>query len=83
MEVINFKSMSTTPPEGYDKKLWESIPAVRRQLYPGKHEILVYGQQSADGMHCLGCSWQVSYLMSEKEAKKAHNEYFKGEVEWV
>lgn len=65
--------ISTTPPEGYDKALWESIPSVRTQLYPGKHDLYIYGQGSADGMACIKCNWQVSEIFLKIDAIIIHD----------
>lgn len=66
--------ISTTAPEGYDQKLWESIPSVKAQLHPGKHDIYIYGQSSADGTACIGCKWQTHELLEEKLAVSMHDQ---------
>lgn len=38
-------------------------PRDRRERFPGKHEVYVYGQASADGMACIGCDWQASGMV--------------------
>lgn len=65
--------ISTTAPKGYDQKLWESIPSVKAQLHPGKHDVYIYGQSSADGMACIGCGWQISNLLSRPDAIVLHD----------
>ena len=67
------KKMSTTAPEGYDQKLWESIPSVQAQLHPGKHKTYVFGQSSVDGTACVGCHWQTSKVLFGPAAVTAHD----------
>lgn len=67
------KPISTTAPAGYDQMLWDSIPAVRAQKHPGKHQIYTFGQSSADGMACIGCRWQVAELLSGPDAVTRHD----------
>lgn len=33
-------------------------PAELAAMHPGKHQIYTYGQQQAEGVACIGCSWQ-------------------------
>lgn len=35
-----------------------STPSELRSAHPGKHHLYVFGQMSADGVACIGCSWQ-------------------------
>ena len=56
-----------------DQKLWMSIPANRRKAFPGKHDIYIFGQSSADGTACIGCSWQTHDTLFGDEAKAVHN----------
>lgn len=51
-----------------------TLPELWRHENPGKHELTIYGQTSADGWMCKGCGWQDSNSrMSEKDARKAHD----------
>lgn len=65
--------ISTTAPAGYDQALWDSIPSVRAQKNRGKHETYVFGQSSADGTACTGCSWQASRVLSRPISVAQHD----------
>jgi hypothetical protein len=65
--------MNTTAPEGYDQKLWDSIPSNRAMKHRGKHETYVFGQSSADGTACIGCSWETSRVLTGAAAVEAHD----------
>lgn len=69
-----------------DERLWNSIPSVRAERYPGKHDTYVYGQSSADGTACIGCSWQTSQILSGPAAVAEHDHAMKTEhqhQDWV
>lgn len=65
--------MNTTAPNGYDQKLWDSIPSVRAKKHPGKHDTYVFGQSSADGTACIGCSWQTHRVLTGPDAITQHD----------
>jgi hypothetical protein len=65
--------VNTTAPDGYDQKLWDSIPSVRAKRHRGKHETYVFGQQSADGTACIGCSWQTHRVLTGPDAVAQHD----------
>lgn len=51
----------------------DATPDGKRAKHAGKHEVYVYGQQRADGMACIGCSWQHSTVMSTPAAIARHD----------
>lgn len=65
--------ISTTAPAGYDQQLWDSIPSVRAQKYPGRHETYIFGQSSVDGTACIGCAWQTSAILTGGKAVSRHD----------
>ena len=65
--------MNTTAPDGYDQKLWNSIPSVRAMKHRSKHETYVFGQSSADGTARIGCSWKTNRVLTGAAAVGAHD----------
>lgn len=51
-----------------------SSPRYLREDNPGKHDLYIYGQSSADGMACIGCSWQASRPTDIGSALKDHDD---------
>lgn len=62
----------------YREKTGFTLPELWRHENPGKHELGIYGQSSADGWFCKGCAWQSSNIaMSENSARAEHDAFLK------